>query len=410
MAGTWQQVLDELGDTFGGMLPERPGRGRVGRACSATRTTRTSTTADGQFRHPWDYPTNPTSRRRPTTIGPAATNDGPILAVRGAPAPTPRIRDGLECRGLPGRRRHRRRAGHARQAHGRRGELLQVRDLARHPQPARRTADLHTNVRPRHGPAGRLEPRRRPRLRLPLLGLEPHRPMTASHPDPNAHAFNAPCTWPPQAADAGGDAEPDPVPTDIRAARALDRAGPEDPGCHPGAAPEGQRTTRAARTCDEPSCRAASDRMPPPVRCACRCHGEAVVHVSLVCDCGKPVVPCADPTDDVSVRRRPSRSRASSTCPSSRPFNTPHRADALLGGSGPAAARAHPARSPGSAASSTSSSARARGSARARTSSCRICSSARHPATVASAPTTRSSGSHPTCSSLPDQEADERAA
>jgi hypothetical protein len=35
----------------------------------------------------------------------------------------------------------------------------------------------------------------------------------------------------------------------------------------------------------------------PPVRCACQCHGEAVVHVSLVCDCGKPVVPCGPDRD-----------------------------------------------------------------------------------------------------------------
>jgi hypothetical protein len=32
---------------------------------------------------------------------------------------------------------------------------------------------------------------------------------------------------------------------------------------------------------------------PRPVRCACRCHGRAVVHVDLVCDCGRPVVPCS---------------------------------------------------------------------------------------------------------------------
>lgn len=41
--------------------------------------------------------------------------------------------------------------------------------------------------------------------------------------------------------------------------------------------------------CDDP-------RPPPmkPVRCNCSCHGEAVVHVSLTCDCGKPVRPCDD--------------------------------------------------------------------------------------------------------------------
>src|SRR5262245_37827322 len=30
------------------------------------------------------------------------------------------------------------------------------------------------------------------------------------------------------------------------------------------------------------------------VRCGCECHGEAVVHVSLKCDCGGPVRPCDD--------------------------------------------------------------------------------------------------------------------
>jgi hypothetical protein len=42
-------------------------------------------------------------------------------------------------------------------------------------------------------------------------------------------------------------------------------------------------------------CRDPREPVPPkapPVRCACHCHGEAVVHVSLVCDCGRPVVPC----------------------------------------------------------------------------------------------------------------------
>jgi hypothetical protein len=32
----------------------------------------------------------------------------------------------------------------------------------------------------------------------------------------------------------------------------------------------------------------------PPIRCGCKCHGTAVVHVSLTCDCGRPVVPCGD--------------------------------------------------------------------------------------------------------------------
>jgi hypothetical protein len=36
------------------------------------------------------------------------------------------------------------------------------------------------------------------------------------------------------------------------------------------------------------------DCPPPtrPIRCGCSCHGEAVVHVSLTCDCGKPIEPC----------------------------------------------------------------------------------------------------------------------
>ena len=31
-----------------------------------------------------------------------------------------------------------------------------------------------------------------------------------------------------------------------------------------------------------------------PVRCGCRCHGTAIVHVNLICDCGRPVVPYGD--------------------------------------------------------------------------------------------------------------------
>jgi hypothetical protein len=33
---------------------------------------------------------------------------------------------------------------------------------------------------------------------------------------------------------------------------------------------------------------------PTSTSCACSCHGMAVIHVSLICDCGRPVVPCED--------------------------------------------------------------------------------------------------------------------
>lgn len=43
---------------------------------------------------------------------------------------------------------------------------------------------------------------------------------------------------------------------------------------------------------------------PSPVSCNCTCHGTAVVHVSLTCDCGRPVVPCRDGDDCVPPPRR----------------------------------------------------------------------------------------------------------
>jgi hypothetical protein len=45
-------------------------------------------------------------------------------------------------------------------------------------------------------------------------------------------------------------------------------------------------------SCEEPD--RPTEPKPKPVCCACRCHGTAVVHVNLVCDCGRPVVPCED--------------------------------------------------------------------------------------------------------------------
>jgi len=47
---------------------------------------------------------------------------------------------------------------------------------------------------------------------------------------------------------------------------------------------------------DNDDCR-EPERPPKPVHCGCRCHGEAVVHVSLVCDCGRPVVHCGAGAD-----------------------------------------------------------------------------------------------------------------
>jgi hypothetical protein len=97
MPGSWQQVVDELGDTFGGMLPERPKGDVSGDLYMDAKYPHQHPT--DEFRQTWNYPTTDVELC-PTIVGPAAQNAGPASLFTQS-LPDAEIRDGLECADSP---------------------------------------------------------------------------------------------------------------------------------------------------------------------------------------------------------------------------------------------------------------------------------------------------------------------
>jgi hypothetical protein len=228
MAGTWQQVLDEVDDTFGGMLPEKP-RGDVSGEPFADDEYPHQHAAD-QFQHPWDYPTSPLEKTH-TFAGPAAQNAGPSSLFEERP-PDPAIRDGLEAATSPA----------AADAVG--AQVTPDKHMGDAVSFSKYLVWLATRSQPAgDGPLSHVAPHPAPVVdwnldadrgygyhcwdwnRLPESGGVAH--------DPNGNEFSKPCTWPSQADDV--PEAPHPVPTDI--ALLLHWAGLDDPGCHPDTTP-----------------------------------------------------------------------------------------------------------------------------------------------------------------------------
>jgi hypothetical protein len=99
MPGTFQQVLDELGDTFGGMLPEKPQGDTSGDPWMDPDNKYPRQHPVDEFRKPWNYPATELELC-PTVVGPAAQNAGP-KTLFSETLPDPEIRDGLECARSP---------------------------------------------------------------------------------------------------------------------------------------------------------------------------------------------------------------------------------------------------------------------------------------------------------------------
>lgn len=97
MPGTFQQVLDEMGDTFGGMLPERGKDDMSGDPFVDKDYPHQH--PEFEFRKPWNYPDTKVELC-PTASGPAAINAGPASLFT-ATDPDPEIRDALECARTP---------------------------------------------------------------------------------------------------------------------------------------------------------------------------------------------------------------------------------------------------------------------------------------------------------------------
>ena len=98
-SATWQEVVDELGDTFGGMLPERPEGDTSGDPFSDDNYPHQHDYEMGEFRQPWAYPTTEVELS-PTVVGPAAQNSGP-KSIFDEQLPNAVVRDGLECATSP---------------------------------------------------------------------------------------------------------------------------------------------------------------------------------------------------------------------------------------------------------------------------------------------------------------------
>jgi hypothetical protein len=227
MSGSWQQVLDELGDTFGGMLPEKPQGDLSGEPF--TDEAYPHQHAADQFQHPWDYPTSPLEKSH-TAVGPAAQNEGPSSLFEARP-PDPEIRDGLEAAASPADADA---VGALLTPAKHMGDAVSFSKyvvwLATRSEPAGAGATTHVGPRPAPLVDWNLDADR---------GYGYHCWDWNRHPaddglahDPNGNAFPLPCTWPPQAAeDPKVDAAPDPVPTDGPLELHWTGPGHEDPGC-----------------------------------------------------------------------------------------------------------------------------------------------------------------------------------
>jgi hypothetical protein len=227
MAGTWQQVLDEMDDTFGATLPEKPAGDTSGEPWGDEHYPHQRDRE--QYHHPWDYPTSPLEKTH-TAVGPAAVNQAPSWLFT-EHLPDAEIRDDLEAATSPAQAD---KTGLAVTPDRHMGDAVSFSKyvvwLATRTQPPD-DAHAHTHVVPR--PASlvdwNLDADRGYGYHCWDWNRRPEGDGLAH--DANGNAFRQPCTWPAQAADDQKvDLAPDPVPTDI--ALLLHWAGLDDPGCH----------------------------------------------------------------------------------------------------------------------------------------------------------------------------------
>jgi hypothetical protein len=249
---TWQQTIDELGDTFGGMLPERPagdesGDPFVDEAYPHQHEKRDAKDGmPGEFRHPWDYPTTPVELS-PTTSGPAARNAGPTSIFVEVP-PDAEIRDELECATTPD----------AADTTGK--KVTPTRHMGDSVSFSKYLIWLASRTAlPGHDDGlsdgdlthvdthGRLPHGCAPGLvdwnldsdrgygyhcwdwnRDPRAVHDDPTDHTFQHQDPNMHWYHDPCTWPPQAGPDSEPATPSPDPSKTLQLHWADRP---DPGC-----------------------------------------------------------------------------------------------------------------------------------------------------------------------------------
>ncbi len=239
IATTWSQVLDEVGDTFGGMLPDAPPPSDV-----PFRDEEYPHRHDEhEHRHPWNYP-NTSAERTPTTAGPAPLNAGPSSLFTPLRQDAD-IRDRLESAETPD----------------------QADRVGRDVSPARHMGDAVTFSEYVLWLATRESPPPPPPINAPDVPGRPstrkiaraldspvemvdwnldadrgygyhcwdwNRMTSQTAPDPNGHRFGVPCVWPPQSADdqAVPGAKVDPtLPLQLHW-----KSGP-DPGCAQGGPP-----------------------------------------------------------------------------------------------------------------------------------------------------------------------------
>jgi len=219
--GSWQQTVDELGDTFGGMLPERPQGDESGEPFADAEYPHqhengTQPGTKPEFRHPWDYPMTPVEKD-PTTVGPAAINAGP-RSIFNEQRPDAQIRDRLECATSPEQADT---VGQMVTTTNHMGDsvsfskyLIWLASRSALPGKADVPPDAGTHIDHTHGPlpscpAGLVDWNLDADRGYGYHCWDWNRDPRAKHQDPsdhsfqygdpNRHWFGDPCTWPPQA-------------------------------------------------------------------------------------------------------------------------------------------------------------------------------------------------------------------
>jgi hypothetical protein len=225
---TWQQVVDELGDTFGGTLPEKPRDDRSGEPFVDEDYPHQH--AMDEFHHPWDYPTSPLEKKH-TTAGPSARNAGPRSLFREV-APDTDILERLEIADSPD----------AADLVG--ADVTPARNMGDSVSFSKYLVWLGTRIPPERGTGSSTHG---PKSVAPIVdwnldadrGYGYHcwdwnrqpKENGMAH-DPNGNEFLKPCTWPAQSKDDQAVPEaPDPI--DLEVELALHWADHEDPGCAP---------------------------------------------------------------------------------------------------------------------------------------------------------------------------------
>ena len=225
---TWQQVVDELGDTFGGTLPEKPREDKSGEPFTDDEFPHQH--APDEFHHPWDYPTSPLEKKH-TIAGPSARNAGPSSLFREV-APDPDILGRLEAAESPD------------DADLVGADVTPVRQMGDSVSFSKYLVWLGTRTPPDTG-TGAMTHGPRPVAPIVDWNLDADRGYgyhcwdwnrqpedNGMANDPNGNEFLKPCAWPPQAReDQAVEEAPDPIDLDVELA--LHWADHEDPGCAP---------------------------------------------------------------------------------------------------------------------------------------------------------------------------------